>query len=186
MYPGNLSGRYTDLYFTTATVKNWKHLLKPDKYKQIITDSFSFLVKEQTVWLYAFVIMPNHFHWIWQLRGEQSLSRVQLRLMKFVAQNIKFDLIKHHPEVLSHFRVERNDREYQFFKERPLSIPIFTDDVAHQKIRYLHRNPVQGKWQLSPTPEEYAWSSAAYYATGDQRWPFLTHFWYGKDWPPPF
>ena len=46
MYPGNLYGRYSDLYFTTATVKGWKHLLKPDKYKKIITDSFEFLVKE--------------------------------------------------------------------------------------------------------------------------------------------
>ncbi len=78
------------------------------------------------------------------MRGEQSpFPGVQLRLMKFVAQNIKFDLIAHHPEVLAHFKVERNDREYQFFKERPLSIPIFTDDVAQQKIRYLHHNPIQ-------------------------------------------
>ena len=28
--------------------------------------------------------MPNHFHWVWQLRSEQTLARVQLRLMKFV------------------------------------------------------------------------------------------------------
>ena len=186
MYPGNLAGRYTDLYFTTATVKGWKHLLKPDKYKKIITDSFEFLVKEQTVWLYAFVIMPNHFHWVWQLRSEQTLARVQLRLMKFVAQHIKFDLVAHHPDVLAHFKVERKDREYQFFKERPLSVPIFTDAVAQQKISYIHHNPTQEKWQMSASPEGYPWSSAAFYTFGDQRWPFLTHFWYGEDWPPPF
>ena len=57
MYPTNLSSRYTDLYFTTATIKDWKPLLRPDKYKKIITDSFAFLVQEKTVWLYAFVIM---------------------------------------------------------------------------------------------------------------------------------
>jgi len=65
MYPGNLNYKYTDLYFTTATVKDWKHLLRPDKYKTIITDSLSYLVKEQTVRVYAFVMMPNHFHLIW-------------------------------------------------------------------------------------------------------------------------
>ena len=27
---------YADLYFTTATIKGWKHLLKPDKYKMIV------------------------------------------------------------------------------------------------------------------------------------------------------
>lgn len=184
MYPGNLSSRYSNLYFTTATVKDWKLLLKPDKYKKIITDSFEFLVKEQSVWIYAFVIMPNHFHWVWQMQGEQNLPHTQLRLMKFVAQNIKFDLQALHPAVLAHFKVQRKDRQYQFFKERPLSIPILTDDVAQQKIGYIHQNPVQEKWRLSSVPEEYEWSSAAFYITGDVRWPFLTHFWYGEDWPP--
>ena len=35
---------YFELYFTTATIKDWKWLLKPDKYKEIITDSFAYLV----------------------------------------------------------------------------------------------------------------------------------------------
>ena len=183
MYPTNLSSRYTDLYFTTSTVKDWKPLLRPDKYKKIITDSFAFLVQERTVWLYAFVIMPNHFHWVWQLRGEQSLPLVQLRLLKFVAQQIKFDLTVHHPAVLERFSVQRKDRRYQFFKERPLSIPLFTDSVVWQKIRYTHENPTQPRWQLSAQPEDYTWSSAAFYTRGDLSWPFLTHFWYGEDWP---
>jgi hypothetical protein len=34
---------YFELYFTTATIKDWKWLLKPDKYKKIITDSFAYL-----------------------------------------------------------------------------------------------------------------------------------------------
>jgi hypothetical protein len=92
MLPENLHYRYLDLYFTTATIKRWKHLLKQDKYKQIVVDSLEYLAREKTVKVYAFVIMPNHFHLIWQMTGEQSLSMVQLRLLKFVAQQIKFDL----------------------------------------------------------------------------------------------
>lgn len=185
MYPGNLQQRYTDLYFTTATVRDWKHLLRPDKYKNVIVESLAYLAREKSVSVYAFVIMPNHFHLVWQLIGDHTLSRIQLRLMKFVAQQIKFDLLDHHPKVLEHFKVERNDRGYQFFKERPLSVPLFTDEIALQKIDYIHRNPIQPKWQLAATPEDYAWSSAAFYHSADMRWPFLTHFWYGEDWPPP-
>ena len=185
MLPGNLQYRYTDLYFTTATVKGWKHLLRPDKYKNIITDSLGYLVGEKVVRVNTFVIMPNHFHLIWQMVGDQSLSQVQQRMLKFVAQQIKFDLIDHHPLVLERFRVVRKDRQYQFFKERPLSVPLFRDPVVLQEMRYIHRNPVQPKWQLSTTPEGYLWSSAAFYAHADMRWPFLTHFWYGEDWPPP-
>jgi hypothetical protein len=35
---------------------------------------------------------------------------------------------------------------------------------------------------LVQAPEDYVFSSAAFYATKDMRWPFLTHFWYGDDW----
>jgi len=50
-----------DLYFTTATVKQWKHLFKPDKYKDWIAGSLDYSAREGTCWIYAFVIMPNHF-----------------------------------------------------------------------------------------------------------------------------
>ena len=174
--------RYTDLFFTTATVKDWKHLLKPDKYKQIITDSLTFLVAEKSISVYAFVIMPNHFHWIWQMQGDTELAHVQMRLMKFVAQQIKLDLMLHHPAVLERFKVTRRDRHYQFFKEKPLSVALFRDEVVWQKMQYIHRNPVQPRWRLAPSPEDYLFSSAGFYAGQVNRWPFLTHFWYGDDW----
>ncbi len=174
--------RFIDVYFTTATVKNWKYLLRPDKYKQIITDSLTYLVAEQSVWVYAFVIMPNHFHLIWQMRAETCLSHVQQRMMKFVAQKIKSDLRFHHPLVLEHFKVERKDRHYQFFKEKPLSIPLYQEDVVWQKMEYIHQNPLQPKWRLATSPEEYLFSSAGFYSNRSRQWPFLTHFWYGDDW----
>ncbi len=52
-------------------------------------------------------------------------------------------------------------------------------------IKGIHRNPIQAKWQLSSTSAAYLWSSAAFYDHADLQWPFLTHFWYGDDWPPP-
>ena len=42
--------------------------------------------------------------------------------MKFVAQQIKFDIAFQHPDILEQFKVHREDRKYQFFKERLLSI----------------------------------------------------------------
>jgi putative transposase len=102
--------------------------------------------------------------------------------MKFVAQQIKFDLSEHHPQVLEHFKVARKDRQSQFFKEKPLSFALYSDDVVWQKIEYIHRNPVQPKWQLATRPEDYLFSSAGFYAHKDARWWFLTHFWYEEDW----
>jgi putative transposase len=166
-----------DLYFTTATVKDWKHLLKPDKYKDLIVGSLDYLCREGSCWVYAFVVMPNHFHVVWGMRYPDILAYTQQRMLKFIAQTIRYDLRDHHPEVLECFRTERKDRQYQFFKDRPLSIPIYTDKVALQKINYVHHNPTASKWILATTPEDYRWSSAAFYATGDAQWPFLTNFW---------
>ena len=166
-----------DLYFTTATVKDWKHLFKSDKYKELIVSSLDYLAREGSCWVYAFVVMPNHFHVVWGMKYPDILAYTQQRLLKYVAQTIRYDLRDHHPEVLVRFRTDRKDRQYQFFKDRPLSVPIYTDKVALQKINYVHYNPTVAKWNMASAPEEYAWSSAAFYATGDTRWPFLTNFW---------
>ena len=48
--------------FFTATILEWKQLLKDDSYKDIVIDSLSFLAKEGSVVVYGFVIMPNHTH----------------------------------------------------------------------------------------------------------------------------
>ncbi len=116
------------------------------------------------------------------MRGNTSLPHVQQRLMKFVAQQIKFDLADHHPQVLERFKSDRRDRQYQFFKEKPLSVALYTEEVVWQKMEYIHRNPVQPKWGLAENPEAYVYSSAAFYTRKDLRWSFLTHFWYGDDW----
>ena len=44
--------------FFTATIQEWKHLLKEDQYKNIINNSLTFLVAEGNVTINGFVIMP--------------------------------------------------------------------------------------------------------------------------------
>ena len=52
----------------TATIYEWKHLLKPDKYKRIIINSLKFLVDDGRIKVYAFCIISNHIHVIWQMK----------------------------------------------------------------------------------------------------------------------
>lgn len=44
----------SSVVFFTATILDWKKLLEPEKYKQIIVDSLAFLVKENRVKVFAF------------------------------------------------------------------------------------------------------------------------------------
>lgn len=168
--------RYTDLYFTTATIKNWYPLLENDVYKNYITESLSYLAKEKSVFIYAFVIMPNHIHIIWQLRGEAELSNIQQRFLKFTAQQMKLHMLKNELPILEHFKSNRKDRKHQIWKDRPLSIELATDNIVEQKMNYLHNNPIQAKWNLVEKPEDYKYSSWGFYVYGKSEYDFLTNF----------
>ncbi len=80
--------------FYTATILEWKHLLKPDKYKDIIIETLRFLVTGERIRLFGFIIMSNHLHLIWQPLGEYLPKEIQHSFMTRTAQKIKSDLEK--------------------------------------------------------------------------------------------
>ena len=106
--------KYPDTWtqFYTATILQWKPLLSQDKYKKQIIESLQYLVANKRITLYAFVIMSNHVHLIWQALPGNTPQKVQASFMKFTAQQIKFGLLKNHPLVLEKFKVDTADREY--------------------------------------------------------------------------
>ncbi|GGK76097.1 transposase [Rufibacter glacialis] len=162
--------------FFTATILEWKHLLKPDKYKNIILDSLQFLVREKRVKVYGFAIMPNHLHLLWKMEEPHRRQDLQRDFLKFTGQQLKFDLAKNHPEALERFRVEAKDRQYQIWERNPLSIHCYSVAVTEQKLEYIHQNPVQEKWKLAELPENYYYSSARFYLENKDDFGFLTHY----------
>ncbi len=160
--------------FFTATILDWQHLLSKNEYKDTIINSLRFLVDQKRISLFAFVIMSNHIHLIWQALAGHHPEKIQLSFMKFTAQAMKFDLIKNDPLTLANFRVDKSDREYQFWKRKPLSIGLFTPAVFEQKLNYIHYNPV--KAGLCKQPEDYHYSSAKFYETGVDDFGMLTDY----------
>ncbi len=160
--------------FFTATNLEWKRLLAPDKYKDIIVNSLRFLVEKNRIILNAFIIMPNHLHLIWQMKAGYKANAVQRDFLKFTAQRIKADLLKNNLQVLSHFKVDAKDRDYQFWERNALSIELRTNAVYEQKLDYIHWNPV--KAGLCKLPEDYKYSSARFYETGIDDFGFITHY----------
>ncbi|MGG9971501.1 transposase [Ferruginibacter sp. SUN002] len=152
----------------------WKPLLKENKYKDEIVKSLQFLVEQKRIRLYAFVIMSNHIHLIWQALPGHTPGKIQLSFMKYTSQQIKFDLQKSNINLLNQFKVEAKDRKYQFWERNALSIELRKGKVFDQKIEYLHLNPV--KAGLCNYPEEYYYSSAKFYLTGIDDFKMLTHY----------
>jgi REP element-mobilizing transposase RayT len=161
--------------FFTATILEWKPLLIEDNYKNIIINSLLFLKKEGSIVVYGFVIMPNHIHLIWQIRDGRTRESVQMRFLKFTAQQIKFKLLDTQDDRLSSFLVNAKDRKYQFWERNSLSIDLWSPTVFTQKLDYIHNNPLQPKWNLVQHPKDYKYSSARFYETGQDELGLLTH-----------
>lgn len=159
--------------FFTASIKGWYKLLQHDKYKDIIVNSLLFLVKDKRIKLYVFAIMSDHIHLIWQMQPLIHPQDVQRDFLKYTALQIKHGLQKNHPDLLTHFEPDANDRTYNCWKRRALRIELRTDKVYQQKPEYIHLNPV--KAGICKLPEEYKYSSALFYHTGVDNWGFLTH-----------
>ena len=160
--------------FYTATILNWQHLLKDDKAKDIIIESLQYCVKERKVKLYAFVIMSNHIHLVWQPLLPTNKVKLQHSFMTYTAQKIKDYLKLHNPILLESFKVDAKDRQYQIWERNSLTVDLFTPKVLHQKIDYIHHNPVMAG--LCAHPEDYQYSSAEFYKTGVDEFKVLTHY----------
>lgn len=86
-------------------------------------------------YLFAFVVMPDHCHWMLSVPEEGSVSKIMHRYKRAVS----FQLGK-----------------------GPMWQPRFDCRIVRKcsdVIEYIHQNPV--KAELSATPEEYLWSSAS-------------------------
>ena len=163
---------YPDFY--TATILEWKRLLKPDKFKDILISSLKFLIHNNRIVLYGFVIMDNHIHLIWQISDAYKPHEVQQSFMKFTSQMMLKELRNNHKKALALFEVNAKDRKHQIWERNAVSVSLFNRNVFLQKLEYIHNNPVRAG--LCVLLEEYKYSSASFYFNGDKHWDFLTHY----------
>jgi putative transposase len=141
--------------FFTATCLNWQPILKTEERKQIILDSLSFLVKDNRIWLYGYVVMPNHIHILWSKQPGWVDKNVQQHFAKFTAQQLKFSLQNNQSE-LQYYKSTQSDRQYQFWERRPHIATMYNRVVLEEKLDYIYHNPV--KAGLCDLPENYAFS----------------------------
>ena len=107
--------------FYTASIIKGKFLLNSDRHKLILIESLQYLVKENRVIIYGYVIMDNHIHIVWKPTKLYSLQHTQLSFMKFTAQRLKRELQNNNSIYLDDFYVEAKDRKYQFWKRNPVT-----------------------------------------------------------------
>ena len=147
-------------YFITSTIVGYIPVFTAEKYFMVLIDSFRFFQKNRNVKIFCWVIMDNHFHMV--IYGD-NLSIKLSALKSYTAQKI----IKYAKEdskkwLLSQFKYYKksykNNIQHQVWQEGVHPQLIETEDVATQKINYIHNNPV--KRGLVEKPEYWKYSSA--------------------------
>jgi putative transposase len=160
-----------DIYFWTATIHKWLHLLESDINKQMIVSYLKKLSGEGLVTVYAFVIMPNHIHLVWQQNKLNGKETPKGSLLKYTGHEFLKTL---KAESKSHlYEVNTANKKHEIWQRDSLGIEIYTVKVAKQKLGYIHNNTVTGKWQLAKDYLSYHYSSARFYETGIDEFGFL-------------
>jgi len=91
--------------------------------------------------LHAFCLMPNHIHFLIEQCGEESISKLLLKVFTSFSKyiNLKYKRVGH------------------VFQDKFKSVRIETNPQLMLISSYIHMNPV--KDSLVNRPEEYKWSS---------------------------
>ena len=78
-----------EIFFWTATINSWYHLLKEDRFKNILIGSLQELSQRGKIDVFAFVIMPNHIHLLWKISDGFERKDFQGALFSFTAHEFK-------------------------------------------------------------------------------------------------
>ena len=166
-----------EIYFWTATINQWQRLLENDEYKDVIIDSLQYLTDSGKIDVFAFIIMPNHIHLIWRVNEPNGKESPQGSFLKYTAHLFKKKLQKEDRKKLASYKVNSSAKNYEFWQRDSLAVPVFTREVALQKLKYTHNNPLAEHWQLAKHPCEYKYSSAKYYELNEKNFTFLKDLW---------
>ena len=78
-----------EVYFWTDTIKDWKNIFLNDDFKLIIINSLKELVMRDKIVIYAYVIMPNHIHLVWEMKTMNGKEMPHASFNKFTAHQFQ-------------------------------------------------------------------------------------------------
>lgn len=152
------------IYFWTATIHKWQHLLQEDNKKKIILDSLKSLSTHGDVQVFGYVIMPNHVHFIWRINKMNGKESPKSSFLKYTS-HLLLKKLKIEGKAWM-YQTKAKNKSHEVWQRDSLAVELYSRKVALQKLAYIHDNPVRGKWSLATDVIHYPYSSAQYYETG--------------------
>lgn len=158
----------THLYFITTSAVQRAPVFHRDIIKRILVDSLNTGRILGQYALFAFVIMPNHIHFLIRCANGHSPIEIVREFKKATANLIlrQYEM-ENNEQVLTFLAsVARTGQEHQIWEQEYQAKNVYSPDFLREKLNYLHNNPLQPHWRLAENAEEYIWSSARFYLTG--------------------
>lgn len=158
-------------WFITFTCYNWLSLFEVTESYDLVYKWLKLADTKYQVKTLAFVIMPNHVHLLLYLTDHNvNLNTIISNAKRFMAYDIAKRLnAQNQHEILNLLSSACTEKEkskgqlHKVFEPSFDAKPVYTIDFLHQKLDYIHFNPVSGKWNLCAEFTDYAHSSAAFY-----------------------
>lgn len=161
-------------FFITTTCLHWLPLIKESNGYRYIEEAFDFLSSKYQSVVLAYVIMPNHLHFILYFKRENKCSAYMRDLKKYTSVKIREELEGlNKKELLDSMR---SGKGYKVWMDRFDDVYIRDRSHLEVKLEYIHSNPLQSHWSLVKRPEDYLYSSAKFYHTGSCSRIQLSHY----------
>ncbi len=162
-----------ELYFVTFAVVCWIDLFTRNVYKDIMLNSWRHCQSKKGMELYGWCIMSSHIHMIIGSQKDR-LEDIMRDMKKFTSSELKKE-IKNCPyesrrewmlKIMEETgKLNKQNKDFQLWQQDNHPVPLTTMTIAHQKLDYIHNNPVEAG--IVGKPEDYLYSSAKdYYGTG--------------------
>ena len=130
-------------------------------------------LKEQGHGTVAYVIMPNHVHTIHYFPEPGfNLNKIigngkrfmEYEIIKRLEKTNDLDTLNYLAGVVSE-RERKKGQLHKVFTDSFDAKGIYSEKFFNQKLKYIHRNPVTGKWKLVIDYTDYEHSRASFYET---------------------
>ena len=138
------------LYHVIARGVERRAVFRDDQDRNGFVERLSALVEEESIDLFAYVLLDNHFHLVAR-RQQSPLAQFMRRLL--TGHTVTFN--------------RRHRRAGHLFQNRYKSVLCDEDSYLLQLVRYVHLNPVRAR--IVADPADYRWSSHAIYLVAQQQ-----------------
>jgi len=174
--------KFGGTYFHSASIIGWKNVFVTDEYIEILTNALRMIEVRSDVKNLAYVIMPNHFFWMFRLSDKHnnpyevvcSLKKmVSLAILKTLDEEMRTKPFKLAPLFRWNKNVNRSapDKILGFFSEVAQKMEgnhkhrvwmpkteirlLESDSLRRQKLEIIKTAPTTARWKLVETAEKY-------------------------------